>query len=167
MGEYMKGKEKKMLNEQGKKGETVDGCGKKVRTLLYYVAAFTIMLMLLSCAATPRVSTWQSPKRFTQKEVYNAALQSGNDQGMQLAGSDRESGTMSFRKRVGKGEMVLSVTVKEVDGIVRVRTTASYGGHLAIHGLHEEFIHNFHVFLFRNLGISDDSEKNVNIEQLS
>jgi len=145
----------------------MDGYGKKVRMLLYYASVITILITLLSCAVTPRVSVWQSPKRFTQKTVFNAALQAGSDQGMQLAASDRESGTMSFRKLVGKGEMILSVKIQNVHGVVKVLTTASYGGRAAIRGLHEEFLNNFHVFLFRNLGISDTSEKNISIEELN
>ena len=148
-----------------KEDEMVNGWGNTVRMLFYHAGAVAILLTLLSCAVTPRVSSWQSPQRFTQKDVFNAALQAGSDEGMQLAGSDRDAGTMSFRRKSGKGEMVLNVTVKDVGGIVQVRTTASYGGNLAIHGLHEEYIHNFHVFLFRNLGISSASEQHINIEE--
>lgn len=39
-------------------------------------------------------------------------------------------------------------------------------GGLALAGLHEEFIRNFYVFLFRNLNITDTSERKVNIELL-
>jgi hypothetical protein len=127
----------------------------------------TAMLLLASCAITPRVATWQAPTRFTQKEVFNAALQAGSEQSLQLAASDREAGTMAFRKKVGDGEMTLSVTIKDVTGVIQVRTIASYGGGLAIHGLHEEFIRNFHTLLFRNLGISDANERNINIVDLS
>lgn len=138
----------------------------RIKKLLRNAVVAAILTPLLGCAVTPRVSTWQSPQRFTQKEVFNAALQAGSDEGMQLAGSDRESGTASFRKRTGEGEMVLSVTVREAGGMVQVRTTASYGGGVAIRGLHEEYIRNFHVLLFRSLGISDPSERKVNIEEL-
>lgn len=132
------------------------------------LASAVVLVLFYGCAVTPRVSTWDSPKRFKAKEVFTAALQAGSEEAMQLAGSDREGGTMSFRKHVGNGEMVLSVTIKDVGGIVQVRTTSSYAGEfLAIKGLHEEYINNFHVFLFRNLGITDQSEKNIDIREQS
>jgi hypothetical protein len=131
------------------------------------LASTVAFLLFLGCAMTPRVSTWDSPKRFTAKEVFSAGLQAGSQQGMQLSASDRESGTMSFRRKSGDGEMILSVTVKDVGGRVQVSTTASYGGGVAIRGLHEEYINNFHTYLFRNLGITDQSERNIDIRQQS
>jgi hypothetical protein len=63
--------------------------------------------------------------------------------------------------------MILSVTIKDVGGRVQVNTIASYGGDLALRGMHEECINNFHVYLFRNLGITDQSERNIDIRQQS
>ena len=60
--------------------------------------------------------------------------------------------------------MILSVTVTDRGNVVQVRTTASYGGGIAIAGLHEEYIQNFHVVLFRNLNISDPSERKISVE---
>jgi hypothetical protein len=139
----------------------------RLRVLSGVFASAGALLLFLGCAVTPRVSTWDSPKRFTAKDVFSAALQAGSQEGMQLSASDRESGTMSFRRTIGKGEMILSVTVKDVGGRVQVSTTAAYGGDLAIRGLHEECINNFHTYLFRNLGITDASERNVDIRQQS
>jgi hypothetical protein len=127
---------------------------------------FLMVLVVSGCAVTPRVSNWKSPKNFTQKQVFNAALQAGSDQGMQLSASDRESGTISFRKKSGKGEMILNVTVKTGNGSVQVNTIATYSGGIAISGLHEEYIRNFHIFLFRRLGITDPSKTNVIIEEM-
>ena len=145
--------------------EMVNGGDKKVRTLLCHTGAMVILFALLSCAVTPRVSTWQSPKGFMQKDVFNAALQAGRDQGMQLAGSDQEAGTMSFHRKLESGEMVFSVTVRDVNGIIQVRTTA-LGGGAANRGLEEETINNFHAFLFRNLGIPNTPEQKVIIDKL-
>ena len=85
---------------------------------------------------------------------------------MKTTSSDRESGTMSFSKTIGEGEMILSAQITEANGIVNVNTTANYAGDIAIAGLHEEVIHNFHVFLFRNLNITDPSAMNVRISQM-
>ena len=85
---------------------------------------------------------------------------------MQTTASDRQSGTMSFTQRVGDKSVILSVNISDSGGKIRVRTVASVGGGLAVKGLHEEFINNFHVFLFRNLNITDAAERNVVFEQL-
>jgi hypothetical protein len=146
--------------------EMVNGRDKKVRTLFYHTGAMVILFTLLSCAVTPRVSTWQSPKRFMQKDVFNAALQAGRDQGLQLAGSDQEAGNLSFHRKFESGEMVLSVTVRDINGIVQVRTTALGREGAAKPGLEEETINNFHGSLFKNLGISSTSEQNVIIDKL-
>jgi hypothetical protein len=145
--------------------EMVNGGDKKVRTSLCYTGAMVILFTLLSCAVTPKISSWQSPKRFMQKDVFNAALQAGRDEGMQLAGSDQVAGTMSFHRKLESGEMVLSVTVRDINGIIQVRTTA-LGGKAANLALQDETINNFHGFLFRNLGISNASEQNVFIDKL-
>jgi hypothetical protein len=128
------------------------------------VLAALVATVLSACAVTPRVSTWNSPERLKKAEVFNAALQAGAQNGMQTTASDREAGTMSFTKQTGKGQMILSVTVMDRGNVVQVRTTASHGGGLAIAGLQEEFIQNFHVVLFRNLNISDPSERKINVE---
>jgi hypothetical protein len=124
-------------------------------------------VLLCSCAVTPRVSSWNSPKGFTKSQVFNAAIQAGGQNGMKATASDRESGTMSFSKHIGKGDMILSVQVAEAAGIVNVQTTGNFAGDIAIRGLHEEVIRNFHVFLFRNLNIEDPSARNVRIEDQS
>lgn len=130
-----------------------------------YSAIWLIGVFLLSaCAVTPRVSSWDSPKRFTKAEVFNAALQAGTQYGMQATMSDRESGTMSFSRRVGDGQMVVSAQVTDNTSLVQVRTTASFGGRLALAGMHEEFIRNFHKLMFRNLNITDISEQKVNVQ---
>ena len=131
------------------------------------ICGVLIMTILLwSCAITPRVSTWDSPDGFTKSQVFNAALQAGGQNGMKTTASDRESGTMSFSKVIGKGDMILSVQVAEKSGIINVQTTSNYAGDIAIVGLHEEVIRNFHVFLFRNLNIENPSARNVKIEQM-
>ncbi len=80
------------------------------------------------CAVMPRVSSWDGPPRFTKAEVFNAGLQAGPQSGMQTTASDRESGTMSFTRPTGEGQMILNASVTTKGNIVQVRTTASYGG---------------------------------------
>lgn len=131
------------------------------------LGAWLIALFILSaCAVTPRVSLWETPKRYSKSQVYNAALQAGGQTGMKTTASDRESGTMSFSKHIGKGDMILSVQIVDKKGDIQVRTTGNYAGGIALAGIHEEVINNFHVMLFRNLDISENSEKNVSITQL-
>lgn len=131
-----------------------------------FIILSAIAAVTAACAVTPRVSRWDSPKRFTKAQVFNAALQAGTELGLQATSSDRDAGTISFAKRVGKGQMNVNVNVAERPEATQVRTTANYGGGLAIAGLHEEFIRNFHVLLFRNLGITEPSERNVDVQQL-
>lgn len=123
--------------------------------------------LLVSCAVTPRTSSWEGPKRFTKDEVYKAALQSGTENGWQGTASDRESGTMSFSKTFDKDQMVLNVSISDKDGRILVHTVANYTGGLAIKGHHEEFIRNFHVGLFRKLNITDTAERQIIITELS
>lgn len=121
--------------------------------------------LLSGCAIMPRGSSWESPKRYTNAQVFNAAIQAGGHNGYATTSSDRESGTMSFTKKIGKGDMILSVQVVNADEHIVVRTTANYAGDLAIMGLHEEAIRIFHDALFRNLNIVEPSERNnVRIE---
>lgn len=130
------------------------------------ICCILVTLLLCACAITPRVSSWDSPKGFTKSQVFNAAIQAGGQNGMKTTSSDRESGTMSFSKTIGDGDMILSVQIAEKDGVINVRTTGNFAGGVAIAGLHEEVIRNFHVFLFRNLNIEDPSARNVRIEEM-
>jgi hypothetical protein len=133
----------------------------------FNVAAVVFLTIILTaCSVTPRTSNWDSPQRFTKHQVYNAALQAGGMQGMQTTASDRQSGTMSFTRLAGKKTVVLSANITDNSGIIHVSTVVSVGGGLAIRGLHEEYIKNFHVFLFRNLNITDVAERNLVLEQL-
>ena len=125
-----------------------------------------VTIFLGACQITPMGSSWDSPPRFTKAQVFNAALQSGAQNGMRVDSQDRESGTISLSKRVAKGDFILGVRVTEASKRVNVQTTGSFGGDLAVAGLHEEFIKNFHVFLFRILGISDPAARNISIGEL-
>jgi hypothetical protein len=131
---------------------------------LVAVLVILVMALLPACAVTPRVSTWDSPPRFKKVEVFNAALQAGTQNGMQPTSSDREAGTMSFTKRVGDASMNFTVNVTEQGNIVQVRSMANYVGGVAVVGEHEKFLKNFHAALFRNLNISDPSERKINVE---
>jgi hypothetical protein len=131
------------------------------------IAILFASILLSACAIVPRVSSWDSPKQYSKAQVFNAALQAGGQHGYTATASDRESGTMSFTKKVGKGDLILSVQVTEANGRVGTRTTANFAGGLAIAGLHEEAIRNFHILLFRNLNITESSElNNVRTEEL-
>ena len=124
---------------------------------------FVILLgaiLLSACAIAPRASSWSSPKQYTKAQVFNAALQAGGQNGYTTTASDRESGTMSFTKKIANGNMILAVQIAQADGAVGVRTTANYAGDIAIKGMHEEAIRNFHIMLFRNLNITNPSELN-------
>ena len=135
--------------------------------LLAIIGNILLVTVLISaCAITPRVSSWDSPKGPTKTQVFNAALQAGGQNGMKTTASDRESGTISFSKIIGKGDMILSVQIVDAQGIINVRTTGNFAGDIAIAGLHEEVIRNFHVFLFRNLNILDPSARKVRIEKM-
>ena len=85
---------------------------------------------------------------------------------MKIDSQDRESGAISFSKHIGKGEFILNVQIAGTKGGVNVQTTGSYGGDLAIRGLHEEVIRNFHVLLFRILRITDPASRQIKMEQL-
>lgn len=132
----------------------------------YTASVFAFVVFLLSaCAVIPRTSTWEGHSRFTKSDVYQAALQAGAENGWQTTASDRDSGTMSFSKPVGRGVMILGVSITKPKDRIIVRTTANYGGDIAIYGMHEEFIRNFHRALFRKLDIADASERIIDIQE--
>ncbi len=72
-------------------------------------ATFVVLVavVLSACAVIPRVSGWDGPPRFTKTEVFNARLQAGPQSGMQTTTSDRESGTMSFTRQIGGGDLIM------------------------------------------------------------
>lgn len=127
-----------------------------------------IAVFLVGCAVSPRSSTWNSPARFDSAQVFNAAMQAGPQRGMQLVASDRESGTMSFKKQLGKGDFILNVIVSNTGKMIVVRTTAHFGGggQLGIAGLHEGVIEDYHKHLFNILNITDPAETNVSIKSM-
>lgn len=138
---------------------------------MYCKILITLLSLLLtaSCAVTPRTSAWESPKGkgFTKEAVYTAALLAGAQNGWQALGTDRDAGTMSFMQKFGEEDMVLNaVIVDQGGGNIAVRTTANWSGGLAIRGHHEEFIRNFHVLLFRNLNVSEMSERGIQIQEI-
>lgn len=134
------------------------------------IAILLSVLVLEGCAQSPRLSSWDAPTRLTYKQVVDAAIRSGGEQGMQLSATDRESGNISFTQNVGvqgkfgAGVMVLSVSVQKMpDKRIQVQTTANYSN-IGLKGIHEEVINKFHAALFRNLGITSSSENNVSIK---
>lgn len=126
-----------------------------------------ISALLAACAVTPRVSTWASSKPFTRAQVFNAALGSGAEVGYTVTASDRESGTISLTRKIGDGNMILNARIVGDNKTVRVQTTANFTGDIAIAGMHEEAIRNFHIMLFRKLNVDVGTElNNVRVEQL-
>jgi len=124
---------------------------------------FMSMLILEGCAVSPRFSSWDAPTRLTYKQVVDAAIRAGGEQGMQLGATDRESGSIGFSQNVADVVVVLSVSVKKMpDNRIQVQTTVTTSN-IGVMGIHEEFINKFHAGLFRNLGIASSSESNVSI----
>ncbi len=143
-----------------------------MKTFLKVIAGVLVAAISNGCGAmTPRVSTWDSPKGFTKDQVFTAALQSGGQNSLKTSSSDRESGTMSFSKTVGAGEVTLGAQVREAEHVVTVQTTTHYetSDLLALGmatNLNNEVTNNFYVFLFRNLKITDPSAKNIKVEEM-
>ena len=140
-----------------------------MKSRIFFVFVVLFCLGLGGCAVTPRTSAWESPKgkEFTKDVVYTAALRAGTENGWQATSSDRDAGTMSFMQKFGEEQMVLNAAiVDQGGGNIVVRTTANWGGGLAIRGHHEEFIRNFHVQLFRNLNVSEMSERGIQIQEI-
>ena len=129
-------------------------------------ALIGLLFILASCAVVPRTSTWDAPREVGKAKVFNAVLQAGGQSGYATTSSDRDSGTASFSRKIGRGDMILSVRVQDAGGVTKVSTTANYAGTVAIAGLHEESIRNFHVLLFRNLDISDPEKSRLLIQEL-
>lgn len=125
---------------------------------------FILFFLLTACAVTPRLSTWKAPKSFTQDVVFSAAVQAGIQQGMQMSASDRETGTISFRKSAEGSKVNLGVRVETVGNRVQVRTTADLADDFAIKGTHERVIRSYHDSLINILNIKDLSEREINIE---
>lgn len=131
---------------------------------IFALGIFTIAIITSGCAISPRSSLWKTPLGFTKAQVLNASIQSAAQSGFTTANIDRESGSMSFFKRIGGGIMNLNVLLSEEGKMIVVRTTAEFTGDLALKGLHEEVISNFHVYLQRILKITDPGARNVQIQ---
>jgi hypothetical protein len=127
---------------------------------------FLSMLILEGCAVSPRLSSWDAPARLTYKQVFDAAIRSGGETGMQLGVNDRETGSISFTQNVGDMVVGLSVSIKKMpDKRIQVQTTATTSK-VGVMGIAEEFINKFHAALFRNLRITSASESNVSIKEM-
>lgn len=125
-----------------------------------------IVLIVEGCAVSPRLSTWDSPTRLTSKQVVDAAIRAGGEQGMQLGTVNRETGSISFTQNVADIVVGLSVSVRKLpDNRIQVQTTVTTSK-VAVMGIHEEFINKFHAGLFRNLGITSPNESNVTINTM-
>lgn len=136
-----------------------------MRNLFKNVAVALLATILLSaCAVSPRSSDWTSPKKFTQAQVFNAAALSGGQAGYLTSVIDKDSGSLSFSKAIGDGNMILSVHIATVGGVVRVSSTANYTS-LGVAGIHEEEIKKLHAALFRNLNIDQGEMNNVVIQE--
>jgi hypothetical protein len=131
------------------------------------------VLSLLGCAGTPKVSQWNAPRGLSDDQIFNAALRATADNGFTVVSSDRSAGLISAKKQTYAGDKMaerrMNIEVRDVGGTPSVTTNVLGSDFGIIEGtlggaVHEEITHNFYVYLFRELGISNPSEQQVSIE---
>lgn len=134
--------------------------------LMSLVIVLMSVLLIEGCAVSPRTSSWVVPTRLTYKQVVDAAIRAGSEQGMSLGTINPETGNVSFTQHIADVVVVLSVSVQKMpSNKIQVQTTVTTS-QVAVMGIHEEFIDKFHAGLFRNLGVTKESESNVTIKIL-
>ena len=109
----------------------------------------------------------------TYDQVYTAALRAGTENGFTIVSADKTAGVISMRKEEYGGkkqvERRMSVYLKQMEGRVVVSSKIVGSDFGIIEGalggpVHKELTHNFYVYLFRELNITDPSARNVVIE---
>lgn len=132
-----------------------------------------ISLSVFGCAGTPKISLWTAPNNITYDQIYNAALRAGTENGFTVVNADKTAGVISMRKEVYAGdrqaERRMSVLLKQTEGKVVISTKITSSSAGIIEGtlggaVHKEMTHNFYVYLFRDLNITDPSLRNIEIE---
>ena len=133
-----------------------------------------IVFFLFSClvpVAPTKVAVWSVPNRFTQDDVFKAAIEAGFQQGFQLIDSNPEYGTISLRRKVAQGERNVAIILKSVSGVIQVEITTGVhtGGGLLLQSLagkQSDMCQQFYGYIFDILGITDGQDKYVNIKLL-
>ncbi len=132
-----------------------------------------VSLLVASCAGTPKVSQWTASNNLTYDQVYAAALRAGTENGFTVVNADKTAGVISMRKQEYGGktpaERRMSVYLKQVEGRVVVSSKIVGSDFGIIEGalggaVHKGLTRNFYVYLFRELNITDPSDRNVVIE---
>lgn len=132
-----------------------------------------ISLLIAGCAGTPKVARWTASNNLTYDQVYAAALRAGTETGFTIVNADKASGVISMIKEEYAGdkqaERRMSVYLKQIGGKVVVSSKIVGSDFGIIEGalggaVHKELTHNFYVYLFRELNITDPSLRNVVIE---
>jgi len=131
-------------------------------------------LFLSGCAGTPKVSVWNSPpeRRLSVANVFDAAMIAGTENKFSVLNSDRQSGVISMKQEVYGGdhknnERRMSIRIKQASkSSVEIKTKVSGSDFGIIEGLlgglvHQEITNNFYVYLFRELNITDPSQKQI------
>lgn len=127
--------------------------------------ALLAIFLLSACAISPRSSDWTSPKKFTQAQVFNAAVSAGGEMGGYSATSvDRSAYNLTLTRPFADKKMTVTVHVRDQGGNIHVNAFAIFND-IAISGVYEETIKNFHVALFRNLNIDQSEMSNVVIQE--
>ena len=141
---------------------------------------FSLVLVISMCpilanvaiAASAMGSQWTSPNTVTKEEVFNAALSAGVENNYTLVSNDRTAGIISFKqeRRAGSNyESRLNIRIYQEDDKIVVGTkTSGVGGLLGLVSsgkIFRERIHNFHVDLFRELKITDPSQKKILLKE--
>ncbi len=119
---------------------------------------------LAACAIAPRTSDWASPKKFTQEQVFNAAVSTASDMGYSATSIDRGTNSLALAKHQAGTNMTMNVQVKIIGDVLHVTSLASYpeGTFPAVY---DETIKNFHAALFRNLNIDKSELNNVTVQE--
>jgi hypothetical protein len=131
------------------------------------------ILANVAVAASSIEAQWTSPDTVTKEEVFNAALSAGTDSDYTLVSNDRTAGIISFKKEMGGGksgyENRLNVKIHQEGDKVVVNTKSSGIGGFALLFASEkvlkERIQNFHAYLFRELKITDPSQRNISLKE--
>ncbi len=143
-----------------------------VRLLWLVLLVMAISLVNYGCAGTPKMSRWTSPDNLTYDQVFNAALRAGTDNKFTIVSQDRDAGVISMRKQVYAGDKMaernMSVQLTKQGGRILVATRGSGSDvgliESALGGaVHKEITHNFYVYLFRVLKITDPSQRLIDI----
>jgi hypothetical protein len=139
------------------------------------VSLFVMSFVDTALAANSLAAQWTAPDSLTYEQVFNAALAAGTADNYTLVSNDRAAGIISFKQERSAGrknyESRLNIQIKQDGGKVVVTTrTANVGGsllHMAFsEKILEERIHNFHVYLFQELKITDAAQREISrIEQ--